>query len=91
MKSEAKVASDGTQAVVYGALRIMSGKYRTTLCVAHCKMSEGAQNAIANAMFDPIYQQHIGLDDVSAAALQAFSISGGVLSATSVTTRSGSR
>jgi acetyl-CoA C-acetyltransferase len=71
LKSEAKVASDGTQAVVYGALRIMSGKYRTTLCVAHCKMSEGEQNVIANAMFDPIYQRHIGLDDVSAAALQA--------------------
>jgi acetyl-CoA C-acetyltransferase len=71
LKSEAKVASDGTQAVAYGAMRIMSGKYRTTLCVAHCKMSEGEQNVIANAMFDPIYQRHIGLDDVSAAALQA--------------------
>lgn len=71
LKSEAKVASDGAQAVVYGALRIMSGKYKTTLVLAHAKMSEGAQNTIANAMFDPIYQRHLGADDVSAAALQA--------------------
>jgi len=71
LKSEAKVASDGAQAVAYGAMRIMSGKYKTTLVLAHCKMSEGAQNVIANAMFDPMYQRHIGLDDVSAAALQA--------------------
>ncbi|HUT52156.1 MAG TPA: thiolase family protein [bacterium] len=71
LKSESKVESDGTQAVAYGAMRIMSGKHRTTLCLAHCKMSEGAQNVIANAMHDPFYQLHIGLDDVSSAALQA--------------------
>lgn len=71
LKGEAKVAADGTQAVVYGALRIMSGKYKTTLVVAHCKMSEGAQNVIANAMFEPFYHRALGLDEVSAAALQA--------------------
>jgi acetyl-CoA C-acetyltransferase len=71
LKSEAKVASDGAQAVVFAALRILSGKYRTTLALAHAKMSEGAVNVIANAMHDPIYQKHIGLDDVSAAGLQA--------------------
>ncbi len=71
LKSEAKVASDGALAAVFAALRIMSGKYRTTLVVAHSKMSEGSQNVIANAMFDPIFQRHLGLDDISAAALQA--------------------
>ncbi|MFO8057346.1 MAG: thiolase family protein [bacterium] len=71
LKSEAKVASDGAQAALYGALRIMSGKYRTTLVLAHSKMSEGNQNVIANAMFDPLFQRHLGLDEVSAAALQA--------------------
>jgi len=71
LKSEAKVAADGTQAVVFGALRILSGKYKTTLVLAHCKMSEGAQNLIANAMHDPLYTRDLGLDDVSVAALQA--------------------
>jgi acetyl-CoA C-acetyltransferase len=71
LKSESKVESDGTQAVAYAAMRILSGKYKTTLCLAHCKMSEGAQNLIANAMHDPFYQHSIGLDDVSSAALQA--------------------
>lgn len=71
LKSEAKVAADGTQAVVYGALRILSGKYKTTLVLAHCKMSEGAQNVIANAMFEPLYLRALGLDEVSVAALQA--------------------
>jgi acetyl-CoA C-acetyltransferase len=71
LKSEAKVAADGTQAVVYGAMRVLSGKYRTTLVLAHAKMSEGAPNVIANAMFDPLYTRQLGLDDVSAAALQA--------------------
>lgn len=71
LKSETKVASDGAQAVVYGALRILSGKYRTTLVLAHSKMSEGDQNVIANAMFDPFYHRPLGLDEVAAAALQA--------------------
>ena len=69
MKPEAKVAADGTQAVFYGMLRILSGKYRTGLVLAHAKMSEGSQNVISNAMFDPFYQQAIGLDELSAAAL----------------------
>ena len=62
LKSETKVAGDGTQAVFYGMIRILSGKYKTCLVLAHAKMSEGAQNVIANAMFDPIYQRSLGLD-----------------------------
>jgi len=69
LKPEAKVAADGTQAVFFGMMRILSGKYRTGLVLAHCKMSEGSQNVIANGMFDPFYQQAIGVDELSAAAL----------------------
>jgi acetyl-CoA C-acetyltransferase len=69
LKPEAKVAADGTQAVFFGMMRILSGKYRIGLVLAHCKMSEGSQNVIANAMFDPFYQQAIGLDELNAAAL----------------------
>jgi acetyl-CoA C-acetyltransferase len=71
LKSESKVAGDGAQAVFYGMIRILSGKYRTCLVLAHAKMSEGSQNVIANAMFDPIYQRGLGLDEIIAAALQA--------------------
>ena len=69
LKPEAKVAGDGAQAVFFGVMRILSGKYRTGLVLAHAKMSEGSQNVIANAMFDPCYQQAVGLDELSAAAL----------------------
>jgi len=71
LKSEAKVAGDGSQAVFYGMIRILSGKYKTCLVLAHAKMSEGSQNVIANAMFDPLYQRALGLDEIAAGALQA--------------------
>jgi len=71
LKAESKVCADGTAAVMYAALRILSGRFETALVVSHCKMSEGAQNIISNAMFDPYYAQLLGLDDRSASALQA--------------------
>jgi acetyl-CoA C-acetyltransferase len=71
LKSESKLAGDGTQAVFYGMMRILSGKYRTCLVVAHAKMSEGSQNVIANAMFDPFFQRALGFDEINAGALQA--------------------
>lgn len=69
MKPEAKVAGDGTQAVFYGMMRILSGKYKTGLVLAHAKMSEGSPNVISNAMFDPIYQKATGVDETTAAAM----------------------
>jgi len=69
LKPEAKVAADGAQAVLFGMMRILSGKYKTTLVLAHAKMSEGSQRVISNAMFDPLFQKAIGLDELNAAAL----------------------
>ncbi len=71
LKSESKVAGDGAQAVFYGMMRILSGKYRTCMVLAHAKMSEGAQNVIANGMFDPIYQRALGFDEINSGAMQA--------------------
>jgi acetyl-CoA C-acetyltransferase len=71
MKSESKVSSDGTLALLYGMMRILSGQYGTTLVVAHSKGSEGPPNLIANAAFDPVYQRQLGIDGVVASALQA--------------------
>ncbi|MBI3949460.1 MAG: thiolase family protein [Acidobacteria bacterium] len=71
MKSESKVSSDGTLALLYGMMRILSGQYKTTLVVAHSKGSEGSPNLIANAAFDPVYQRQLGIDGIAASALQA--------------------
>jgi acetyl-CoA C-acetyltransferase len=71
LKPEAKASSDGIFAIFYATLRILSGHFETATVVSHCKMSEGAQNIIANASFDPYYQELLGLDDRSSSALQA--------------------
>ncbi len=71
LKSEAKVASDGTQALIYGAARVLAGAFDYTLVVAHCKESEGQARQITSVMFDPYCQRPLGLDEPIAAALQA--------------------
>lgn len=70
-KNVSTVEGDGTFGALYGLMRILSGSYGTTLVVAHCKGSEGSPSLITNAMFDPIYYRHLGLDAISSAALQA--------------------
>jgi len=71
LKAESKVAMDGTFAVFYAAMRILSGCYDSCLLVSHCKMSEGSPHLINNAMFDPLYQRILGFDELSTCALQA--------------------
>ena len=65
-----KVVGDGTLAVYYGALSILSG-YDIVMVVSHCKESETDASVIENVSFDPIYLKPLGLDYVIAAALQA--------------------
>jgi acetyl-CoA C-acetyltransferase len=71
MKPESKVAMDSSMAVFYSLARILSGSYDNGLVVTHCKMSQGQPNLIYNAVFDPIYQRHLGLDAHSVHAFQA--------------------
>jgi acetyl-CoA C-acetyltransferase len=71
LKSEAKVASDGIQALIYGTARILAGAFDYTLVVAHCKESEGQEQAITAVMFDPYCQRPLGVLAPTAAALQA--------------------
>lgn len=71
LRAESKVAMDGTFAFFYAALRILSGCYDSCLLVSHCKMSEGEPPIINNAMFDPLYQRILGLDELSSCAMQA--------------------
>ena len=70
MQPEARVAGDGLLAACHGAMSIMAGAYQTVLVVAHCKATMGERWGIIHWTFDPIYQQPLGLDDLSAAALQ---------------------
>jgi len=65
------VEGDGTFGAFYGMCRVLSGVYGTTLVTAHSKGSESVSPYITNAAFDPIYVRSLGLDMVSACALQA--------------------
>ncbi len=65
------VEGDGAFGAFYGMCRALSGHYDTTLVTAHSKGSESVSAYITNAVFDPIYVRSLGLDMVSACALQA--------------------
>lgn len=69
-KNISTVEGDGTFGAFYGAMRTLGG-FDATLVVAHGKGSEGDMKIITNAMFDPVYQRHLGIEAISSAALQA--------------------
>jgi len=68
---EDKVAEDSLNAVYTAAARILSGHQDIVLVVSHCKESQADKRGIENAAFDPIFLRVLGLDFLSAAALQA--------------------
>ncbi|MBI5604120.1 MAG: thiolase family protein [Deltaproteobacteria bacterium] len=69
--NEEKMAMDGSTAVFYGTIGILSGEYEVTLLLAHTKMSQTNRNVVNNVAFEPIYSRLLGLDFTSAGALQA--------------------
>lgn len=71
MKSESRVAGDGLGAILQGMMSILAGASDITLVVSQCRGSMGSHYGISNWVFDPIYQQTLGLDYLSAGALQA--------------------
>lgn len=71
LRPEEKVEDDGILAVFYAFAQILSGHYDTVLVTAHCKESQTIGHIVENAAFDPIYLRLLGLDFLSAAALQA--------------------
>ena len=71
LRNEEKMAMDGSTAVYYGAIGILSGEFECTLVLAHTKMSQTRRNIVNNDAFDPIYTRMLGFDYTSAAALQA--------------------
>jgi len=69
--SVTKVAGDGASAFYHGVVNILSGKSDVVLVVAWRKESETVASIIENAAFDPIYLRPLGLDFLSASAMQA--------------------
>jgi len=70
-RSEEKVAEDGINAVYYAMAHIMAGVHDTLLVVTHCKESMTSPSLVQNHAFDPIFMRILGLDFLTAAALQA--------------------
>jgi acetyl-CoA C-acetyltransferase len=72
-KNISGVEGDGTFGAFYAACRTLSGSYGTTLVTAHSKGSESRDIAplITNAAFDPVHARCLGLDMITACALQA--------------------
>ena len=71
LSDEDKVCEDGINAVYAGMARILSGHHKLVLVVAHTKESQAEKNLVENAAFDPILIRQLGLDFLSAAAMQA--------------------
>lgn len=70
-KNTSTVEGDGSQGAFYGASRILSGSYQTTLVVAHAKPSEGSPCLITNAFYDPIFERPLGMNQTTACAMAA--------------------
>ncbi len=70
-KNVSCVEGDGTFGAFYGLTRALSGSYGTTLVTAHSKGSQSVSSLITNAIFDPIYDRKLGMDMISACAMQA--------------------
>jgi acetyl-CoA C-acetyltransferase len=70
-REDERVTEDGALAVYYGATQILSGHCDTVLLLSYNKESQCQKNQIEWVGMDQLYQRRIGLDFVSAAALQA--------------------
>ncbi|MBE0480189.1 MAG: thiolase family protein [Dehalococcoidia bacterium] len=70
-REDERVLEDGSLAVYYGAMQILSGHAETALLVAYNKESQVSNNQIEWVGMDQVYQRRLGIDFVSAAALQA--------------------
>ncbi len=71
LKEESKIEEDGAYAALYAYMRLLSGACSTALVVAYSKGSESSPQTYSGATFDPFTQRPLGLEAVSASALQA--------------------
>lgn len=71
LSHEDKVAEDGVNAVYCAMAQVLSGHQEIVLVVSHMKESQAEKPLIENAALDPVFMRSLGLDFLSAAALQA--------------------
>ncbi len=69
---EEKVTADGSQGLYYAAAMVLSGHHDVVLLAGHCKESQAAsRNMVTHLAFDPFFTRPVGMDYITAAALQA--------------------
>jgi len=71
LKEETKIEEDGAFAALHAYQRLRVGTYRTALVVAHGKVSESSAVTYSNTICEPFYQRPLGLESITAHALQA--------------------
>ena len=72
LKDSPKAEEDSALAFIYGCMRILSGHFDIATVVSATKFSEiPSLTDLTSLQGDPFYQRWIGLNDFSAAALQA--------------------
>ena len=69
--SQDNISADGTYGIYHAVIDILSGHYDTVLVTLSNKESDAFRPAIENCYFDHIFLQPLGLDFLSASALQA--------------------
>lgn len=70
-RQDERVIEDGTLAVYYATMQILSGHVNTVLLVGYNKESACMKNEIEWQAMDQLYHRRVGLDFVTAAGLQA--------------------
>jgi len=71
LRHDERLECDGTMGVYYAMLEILAGNADVVLAVSYCKESHTEGRLVENISVDPIFLRPLGLDFLSAAALQA--------------------
>ncbi len=71
MKEESKVEEDGAYALMYAYYRLLTGHWKSCLVVAHGKSTDLGEAFYSNMGCEPFLLRPLGIEQVSAAALQA--------------------
>ena len=71
LKEESKVEDDGAFAACYAYMRIAAGAFDTILVYGYSKASDSSPQHYSGAIADPFYLRPLGVEALTAAALQA--------------------
>ena len=71
LKEESKVEDDGAFAALYAFMRIAAGSFDTALVYGYSKASDSSPQHYSGMIADPFYLRPLGIEAVTAAALQA--------------------